>query len=260
MIAESTASELKKLLCREVEVEQQGIDRYVVYAPFTFDDGDHYVCIVERCGDKWCVTDEGHTFMHMSYRMSEFLKGTRGKIIQDALAIHRIECNEGVLKICVPERMISDAVFSLLHGISKISNVTKFTRDAVKSTFLEDFRNAMTELIGKHEATFGWHDPIHDQEELYSVDCRIQGSHHPWHVYAVGSIDKCRSSTISCLKMEQFAPDSRSIAIFADQSSVNPKAVAQLTDVVWKPFSSLGERERIEKYFSEEVFPGNGSA
>jgi len=236
------------------------VDRYVIYTPFTFDDGDHYVCILEKRDGGWFLTDEGHTFMHMSYDMPDFLTGTRERVIQDTLGVHGIECRDGVLSLLTSEELVGHSVFSFIQAISKILNVTKFTRDVVRSAFSEDFAEMMTSLSGSSEIDFQWHDKEHDRECLYPVDCRIEGANRPWLIFAVTSTDKCRAATISCLKMEQFVPEARSIAVFEDQTSVNSKAVAQLTDAVWKPFSSLGGRGRIANYFELEVFAGGNSA
>ena len=258
MIAANTV-ELNELLCKEVQIDQEGIDRYMIYTPFAFDDGDHYVCVLKKHGDNWCVSDEGNTFMHMSYDMSDFMGGTRERVIQDAIGLHGMECKDGVLTMCVSEAMIAHAVFSFVQAVSKITNVTKFTREIVHSAFMEDFNNIITNISENHHSEFNWHDKEHDEKGLYSVDCKIEGTSRPWLIFAVNSTDKCKSAMMFCLMMEKFVPEARSIAIFEDQVSINSTAVAQLTDVAWKPFSSLGEKDRIEKYFKDEVFH-NGKA
>lgn len=257
MTEQQLAKKFRNALCGEFEIVPAGLNRFAVHSPFTFDDGDHYVTILELRGDRWTISDEGHTFMHMSYLDVDFQSGTRERVINESLDFHGIECADGVLSLAVPsEDQIGHAMYSFVHGLTKIVNVTKFTREIVKSTFLEDFKDLLSDLADGSLVTFNWADPIEDTQGLYTVDCRIEGGRRPWSVFAIHSDDKCKNATITCLKRETINIDERSIAIFEDQSSLNSRSVARLTDVVSKSFSSLGDRQRIERYFDSEVLAG----
>ena len=52
-------SDIRKLLCGEIVVVQQGIDRYAIHTPFTFGDGDSIVSVLKKEGGGWVLTDEG---------------------------------------------------------------------------------------------------------------------------------------------------------------------------------------------------------
>jgi hypothetical protein len=43
------------------------------------------------------------------------------------------------------------------------------------------------------------------------------------------------------------------MAVFEDQTQINSKVLARFSDVVGKQFSSLGARDRIEKYLDETL-------
>ena len=51
--------EFKRKVSDEIDIEREGIDRYVVYTPFMFDDGDHFVIVLKKHDDQWRFTDEG---------------------------------------------------------------------------------------------------------------------------------------------------------------------------------------------------------
>ena len=248
-------TDIRKLLCGEISVVQQGIDRYAIHTPFTFGDGDSFVSILKKEGGVWVLTDEGHTFMHMSYENVDFLAGTRGRVLDEALHQHGLDNASGELRMRIPRAdQIGHAVFSFVHAMSKVSNVTQFTKEMVRSTFMDDFRDFLETLAPNGPLVFNWNDPVKDPDALYPVDCRINTPRQPWHVFGVANSDKCKNVTITCLKIESIDPAARSIAIFENQAEVNSRAVAQMTDVVFKQFSSLGEKSRIKKYFSEQVF------
>jgi len=107
-------------ICEGIEIEPQGVDRWVVYNPFTFDDGDHFVVILRREQDNWVLSDEGHTFMHLSYGGVDLSKGSRAKLVEQALDVHGLENANGELRMRLAEADPSDGFFSFIQGINRI--------------------------------------------------------------------------------------------------------------------------------------------
>jgi hypothetical protein len=102
----------RKKVCEEIDVEHEGIDRYVIYTPFMFDDGDHYVVVLKRQNRNWMLTDEGHTFMHLSYADLDIEHGTRKSIIDQALLSFNLTNQSGELRLEVPGEQFGDALLS----------------------------------------------------------------------------------------------------------------------------------------------------
>ena len=46
------------------------MNRFLVFTPFTFDDGDHLAIVLKRYDKHWFLSDEGHTYMHLSYELT----------------------------------------------------------------------------------------------------------------------------------------------------------------------------------------------
>src|SRR5262245_16203715 len=69
---------------------------------------------------------------------------------------------------------------------------------------MEDFRALMEAHVPKHRRTFDWHDPQHDPEGKYLVDCRINQRARPIFVQALPNDDKVRDSTIALLQFEKW--------------------------------------------------------
>lgn len=240
-------------ICEGIEIEPQGVDRWVVYNPFTFDDGDHFVVVLRRQGDHWWLTDEGHTLMHLSYGGVDLSKGQRATLVEQALEVHGIENAGGELKMPVHEADASDAFFSFIQATERVSNPALWTRERVASTFKEDFREMMRRVIDPNRLTFDYHDPKLDPDALYPVDCKVNGMPRPCFTFAIGNNDQCKSATITHYFYEQERVAFRSVAMFEDQTKVSRKAVAQLSNVAGKQFSSIGDETRIERYFAREV-------
>ena len=241
-------------VCGQVRLESEGIERFRVFTPFMFDDGDNLAVVMRREAERWVLTDEAHTYMHLSYDMSEkdLNTGTRQKIIADTLSMFQVEDREGELRLEVPEENFGDALFSFVQAILRISNVSFLARERVRSTFMEDFRTLLSESVRKDRLNFNWSDPNHDPAGNYKVDCRINGTDRPILVSALNNDGKTRDATISLLQFEKWNIPFRSLAIFEDQEAINRKVLARFSDVCGKQYSSLApNRDRITEYISK---------
>ena len=239
---------------RKIRLAPEGIERYRVSTPFMFDDGDHLAVVLKREGAAWVLSDEAHTFMRLTYDVDEadLERGTRQKIIADALSAFRIEDRDGELILPVPDEQYGDALFSFVQGILKIADVSYLSRHRVRSAFHDDFREFFTEAIPEDRRSFDWRDPENDPEGRYSVDCRINGMSRPLLVHALPNDGKVRDATITLLQFEKWKKSFRSLAIFDDQESIHRKVLARFSDVYENQFSSLAaNRERIGRFLAD---------
>lgn len=66
---ERIAIDFKEKVSEAVRLYEEEVNRYRVFTPFTFDDGDGFSIVLLKNGNGWVITDEEHTFMQMSYEM-----------------------------------------------------------------------------------------------------------------------------------------------------------------------------------------------
>jgi hypothetical protein len=251
---ENIEREFRRKVCDQLEIVPEGLDRYLIVTPLAFDDGDLLPIVLKREGNRWSLSDEGHTFLQLSYKLDDvdLHHGTRGEIISKTLSSFQMENRKGELILPIPDERFGDSLYSFVQALLKIDDVRYLTRERVRSTFFEDFRALMENLVPPEHRTFDWREPQRDPDGKYQVDCRINGRKAPLFVFALPTDERVQIATISLLTFEKWNLPHRSLGIFEEQEKINPKTLARFADVCEKTFSNLSVTgDRFPRYFSE---------
>src|SRR5712691_3720182 len=93
--------EFKSRVCEQIDLEPEGLERFLVVTPFRFEDGDHFAIALKREGDRWILSDEASTLMHLSYWLDDkaIESGNRREIVMSSLSAFSVENRNGELII-----------------------------------------------------------------------------------------------------------------------------------------------------------------
>lgn len=246
--------EFKSKIVDEIRLIPEGLDRFLVVTPMTFDDGDALTIVLKKEDDRWLLTDEAHTFLQLSYRLSdEELEGeTRKQIIQRVLSNFEIEDRSGELVLPIPGRHYGDALYSFVQALLKIDDIRYLSRERVKSTFFADVQQFLETTTSPERISLNWHDP-RDRNGNYPVDFKVNSMATPVFIYAIGSEHRADIATISLLKFEQWKLNYKSVGIFDEMENFSQRTIARLVDVCGKAFSNLEEAKKSLLRFVPEV-------
>ena len=240
----------------KVRLSADGEERFRVFTPFMFEDGDQLVIVLKKEGERWILSDEAHTYMHLTYEIDEesLHSGTRQKIISRALSMFEVQDRNGELVIDVSDASYGDALYDFVQALLKIVDVSYLSRERVQSTFLEDFRALLHEKAPQQRMTFDWFHPRHDSKGTYTVDCRINGMPKPLFVYALPHDSRTRDATIALYEFKRWGIPFRSLGIFKDAEATSRKVRERFRAVCDDYFIGIPENhERIEEFLNENI-------
>lgn len=248
--------EFKEKVCKEIHLLEEGVNRYRIFTPFQFEDGDHLSIVLKKMDEVWFLTDEGHTFMHLSYDMDVNIldNGPRAKIISNVLSNFNVSEKNGAIISYLNGKGNGNVFYNYVQALIKISDISYLNKERVKSTFMDDFKNFIISVVPIERIKFNYIDPKHDVKGLYPVDIKINGMPKPLFVFGINSDGKCRDTTISLQQYERWNLNFKSLSIFEDQETISRNVLARFSDVCEKQFSNLSSnRERLAKYLSESI-------
>ena len=252
----SIQKKLRDTISSEVSLLDEGLNRFRVFTPFSFEDGDHFSIILKKENDAFVFTDEAHTIMHMSYDMdvSVLKKGNRQKIITNTISNFGLEEKDGELFIKVQGDNYGNSFYNFIQALIKITDISYLSKEMVRTTFYEDFKSFIGDTVPKERLTFDYTHPEFDHDGKYIVDCCINGMPLPVYLFAIANDNKCRDVMISMYQFERWGLKYHSVSIFEDQETVNRRVLAKFSDIGEKQFSTLqSNKERIKKYLQEHI-------
>jgi len=255
--SDSIELEFRRNVSEELEIVADGPERFVIVTPVAFGDGDLLPIVLKKDNDRWSLTDEGHTFLQLTYELedADFQQPTRREIINKTVSGFGLQNRNGELVLPINDREYGEALYTFIQALIKIDDIRYLSREHVRSSFMDDFKEFVKTVASPRRAVaYNWHEPQRDPDGLYPVDCKVNGTGTPLFMFALPSDERVAVAAITLLMFDKWNIPHKSVGVFEDQTRLNPKMVARFTDVCNKPFSNLEvAREQLTKFFPELV-------
>lgn len=127
MTPETIEGDFQRKVSSKIRLKSEGANRYRVFTPFVFEDGDHLAIVLKREKDAWSLSDEGHTYMHLAYDPDEKVdhRNNRHETIRNTLSVFQVEDRNGELILTVRDNQFGDALFSFIQALIKIAGLSE---------------------------------------------------------------------------------------------------------------------------------------
>lgn len=252
--------ELEAVLCRslcgqaQVRVSEDGL--WQVKTPFSFPDGDAYSLYVRQLPTGGLrVTDAGLTLMHLSYDndLDKIREGTRGRLLQQILAESDLNEEEGEFFIDGPADELGINVFRFGQALTRVHDLTFLNRARTESTFYEDLRELLKELVGEERLKESYVVPEVARASEYAVDFYVSGGSMPLYLFGVPSRDKARLATIVLQHLIASGQDFNSMIVYQNMADLPRPDVSRLTNAANDQVDSLDAAEDLRKKLLRRV-------
>ena len=126
MTVESIEREFQEQVSGKIRLVAEDLNRFRVFTPFVFDDGDHLAAVLRREDAGWVLSDEANTYMHLTPDIDgpDPHKETRQKIIANTLSVFGIEDRGGELILAVRDSRYADVLYSFIQGLLQVATVS----------------------------------------------------------------------------------------------------------------------------------------
>lgn len=252
--------ELERLICRALCTEATVVpvreDMWRVATPFRFPDGDAYTLYLKQLASGGVrVSDAGSTLMHLSFEndVDKLREGTRGRLLQQVLAESDVEEGEGEFFADAPVEEIGKTLFRFGQALTRIHDLTFLNRLRVESTFYEDLRETLREIVGAEHIQEGYVVPDVPRATEYPVDYFIQGKTSPVYLFGVPGRDKARLATIILQHLIAAGKDFNSMIVFQNMAELPRADVSRLTNAANDQVDSLDALDDLKRKLLRRV-------
>ena len=254
------ASELEGMLCRtlcaNVKVKARGDLLWQVDTPWTFPDGDAYSIYVSPGPTGGLrISDQGLTMMRLSYDndIGKLREGTRGRLLSQVLADAGLQDDEGEFYLDATADALGAGVLRLGQALTRIHDLTFLNRLRVESTFYEDLREKLQELVGTERLTENYVVPGVSNARDYPVDYLVSGGAVPLYLFGVPTRDKAQLATIVLQHLIQARLDFDSMVVFQNAADLPRPYLSRLMNAANDMIDSLDATDDFERKLLRRV-------
>jgi hypothetical protein len=250
--------ELHDLLCEqwcsEVDIGSDSVGTRLslpLYEP----DGDGVTVWVKKVLGGWELRDCGTTFMRLSYDMDVdlLLEGQRARVIERILAEHSVENIDGEIAGFAPEKELGTALLQFGQALTRIGDVKLWSRARVASTFYDDLRSTLIDIVGSNKLVIDYEVPGVIDSASYKVDYAVLTGLRPLYIFGVPNSDKAKLATIVLLHLQQDKQIFESLIVPSDIESIHKPDLRRLMNAASDFVDSSSSVEVLRRKITQRL-------
>ena len=243
-------------LCQEVKVEARPDGALMVRTNFAFPDGDRFpIHLSEASSGGLRLSDQGHTLMHISYEhdVDSFMDGTRGVLLERIMGETGLTWEQGAFCFDTAPERLPESLFSFGQALTRIYDLTLFSRAHIHSTFYEDLKQSLLALVDENKIHPDYRPEV-PNAEAYPVDFMLEGRNGALlFLYGIPNQDKARLATIMLAHFHRHGIRFESLLVFSNQTEIPRPDLARLSDVGGEMVSTLESREAFDRKLRQHL-------
>lgn len=245
---EAIKESLCTAFCQDVDVAIRG-DNIAVALPMAARDGDVMVAYLRPIAAGFRVSDMGSTMMRLSYEndLGKLLSGARAQLYETILKESGLSENDGEIYVDVPASGLTQGLFALGQGLTRVEDVGLWTKARVESTFYEDLNDILMSFLSTDVVRKDYIAPSLPDAESYPIDYYIQTPGRPLYLFGVNSSNKARLATIILQHLQAHDANFESLVVCSSIDDLTRQDRNRLMNAANDIVPSITETAVIEK-------------
>lgn len=240
--------------CEDVAVSVRG-DLLTVSLPMVARDGDSFTSYLSRVSGGWRISDAANTMMRLSYEndLTKLLTGPRARLFETILSENGLQEDDGEIFLEVPADRLVRGLFQLGQGLSRVEDISLWSRTRVESTFYHDLREVLYATLPADRIEESYAPEIPSGQD-YAIDYRIKTEgHRPLFIFGVNGKDKARLTTITLLHLKQQGLKFDSMVVCSDFTELPKQDASRLMTAANDIVPSVADVQAIRDKILDRV-------
>lgn len=244
---------LKQQLNNRISFREKRPGIVQLVAPFYHEDGDMLDIFYEDSPEsgKIRITDYGMSIMRLSYTY-DINTQNKERILQNIITENGLNEEGGSIFTDVNPNQLYQATLQFIQAIAKVSSMSHFGREVIKSMFYEMLGDFIKKELVKYNPQQKFF-PLDNRGDL-EVDYSLEVGKRPIFLFGVKGMAKARLTTICCLEFRQAKLPFKSFVVHEEFETLPKKDRSRLTSAADKQFISLEDfKEHGEEFIEREI-------
>ena len=211
---EAIKKSLCNAFCQDVDVVERG-ENIAIALPMAARDGDVMMAYLRPIAAGFRVSDMGSTMMRLSYEndLGKLLSGARGQLYETILKESGLNEDDGEIYVDVPASGLTQGLFTLGQGLTRVEDIGLWTKARVESTFYEDLDRFLMSFLPSDSIEKDYLVPNLPNADSYPIDYYIHAPRRPLYLFGVNSSSKARLATIILQYLQANNEDFESLVV-----------------------------------------------